>query len=345
MKTLRRVVPLVLLPLAVACGQDFALDSADAGSQSSSSSGEPLRDSGSSAPRRDAGNGAPAASGRLDARVDDASAVVAISRDSGDQDATAHESADTGVAVDSATRAEASAVDSAKDGDVGDSAKTGEVGDSGNDASACRQPMVVLSSASTFAVLAGSTVTSVGATSVTGSLGVSPGTAVTGFPPATLTSGSMHDGDPVAAQAEADLTTAYDEAASRTRCAESVAGELGSRTLAPGLYKSAAAITISTGNLTLDGRGNADAVFVFQTSTALNVSAGIQVVLIGGARSTNVFWQVGSAATLGGASSFVGTIMASQAITMDTGAALNGRALAISAAVTLLDNGIAVPAP
>jgi hypothetical protein len=210
--------------------------------------------------------------------------------------------------------------------------------------SACGQAPVVLGAADNFVVLAGSTVTSTGPTSVTGDLGVSPGTAVTGFPPGTLV-GAQHAGDPTAAQGVADLTTAYNDAAGRTLCAITVAGNLGGQTLTPGLYKSTSSLEISSGDLTLDGQGDPDAVFIFQMASTLTTTAGRQVVLSGGAKSTNVFWQVGSSATLGTTSAFQGTVMADQAITLNTGATLNGRVLARIAAVTLDSNTIVKPAP
>lgn len=209
---------------------------------------------------------------------------------------------------------------------------------------ACSQATVVLGSAGNFAVLAGSTVTSTGPTSITGDLGVSPGTAVTGFPPGTLT-GAKHAGDPTAATGIADLTTAYNDAAGRSLCAVTVAGNLGGQTLPPGLYKSTSSLAISLGDLTLDAQGDGDAVWIFQMASTLTTTSGRQVILTNGARSANVYWQVGSDATLGTTSLFVGTIMADQSVSLATGATLNGRALARIAAVTMDSNTIVKPAP
>jgi len=212
------------------------------------------------------------------------------------------------------------------------------------DSAACRQAPVALGGAGNFVVLAGATVTNTGATSVTGDLGVSPGTDVTGFPPGTIV-GTQHAGDPTAAQGVADLTTAYNDAAGRTLCPVTVAGNLGGQTLTPGLYKSTSSLEISSGDLTLDAQGDANAVFIFQMASTLMTTSGRQVILSGSAKSTNVFWQVGTSATLGSTSAFQGTLMADQAITLSTGATLNGRALARIAAVTLDSNTIVKPAP
>jgi hypothetical protein len=166
---------------------------------------------------------------------------------------------------------------------------------------------VALGSAANFAVLAGSTVTNTGATTVTGDLGVSPGTAVTGFPPGTVI-GTTHAGHPAAAQAQMDLTTAFNDAAGRSVGAVTVAGNLGGQTLTPGLYKSTSSLEISSGDLTLDAQGDANAVFIFQMASTLITTPGRQVILSGGAQAANIFWQVGSSATLGTTSVFAGNI-------------------------------------
>jgi hypothetical protein len=194
-----------------------------------------------------------------------------------------------------------------------------------------------------FMVLAGSTVTNTGTTTVTGDLGVSPGTSVTGFltidgGPGTV-SGSIHAGDPTAAQAQSDLTIAYNDAAGRAG-GSSVAGNIGGQTLAPGVYKSTSSLAISSGDLTLDGLGDANAVFIFKIASTLTVTSGRQVILTNGAQAENVFWQVGSSATLGTTAVFKGVILAHQSISMDTGASLQGRALARVGAVTLDSNAI-----
>src|SRR5438094_10050402 len=212
-------------------------------------------------------------------------------------------------------------------------------------ATAAGQAPVAPGAASTFAVLAGSTVTSAGATRVNGDLGLSPGTAVTGFPPGTV-NGTIHAGDPAAAQAQLALTTAYNNAAGRTVGAILVAGNLGGQTLTPGLYTSTPSLEISSGDLTLDAQGDTNAVFLVHMASTLTTTAARQVILSGGARAANVFWQVGSSATLGTGSVFKGNILALASITVTTGAAVEGRLLARTAAVTLDSNiiGLAIPA-
>jgi hypothetical protein len=201
--------------------------------------------------------------------------------------------------------------------------------------------VVPLGTSSGFVILAGSTVTNTGATAVTGDLGVSPGSAVTGFPPGTV-SGTIHAGDAAAATAQTDLTTAYNDAAGRTTGAISVSGDLVGLTLAPGLYKSTSSLAV-TGTLTFNALGNSDAVFIMQMASTLTTGNGSQVVLAGGAKASNIIWQVGTSATLGSNSVFKGTIMADQSITLTTGARLDGRALARVGAVTLDTNAVAAP--
>lgn len=202
------------------------------------------------------------------------------------------------------------------------------------------QTMVALGGASNFALLAGSNVTSTGATNITGDLGLSPGTSVGGFPPGIL-NGTLHINDATANQAKLDLTTAYNDAAGRS-CSDMVtlSGNIGGLTLTPGLYKSTSTLAISSGNVTFDAKGNASAVFIIQIASSLTVTSGRQVILAGGALASNIFWQVGSSATFGTTSVFDGTIMAMQSISFATGASLNGKALARTAAVTLEGNTI-----
>ena len=201
--------------------------------------------------------------------------------------------------------------------------------------------IVPLGASATYAVLAGSTVTNTGATEITGDLGVSPGTAVTGFPPGTV-SGTIHAGDSDAEEAQDSLTVAYNDAAGQSTGAISVSGDLTGLTLAPGLYKSTSSLAIS-GTLTLNALGNSDSRFMIQMASTLTTEPGSQVILSGGALASNVFWQVGSSATLGTNSVFKGTILADQSITLNTGARVDGRALARNGAVTLDANVITTP--
>jgi hypothetical protein len=225
-------------------------------------------------------------------------------------------------------------------------------------------PAAGMGAACTYGILAATTSTNTGASTVRGDLGLSPGSSVTGFqdPPANtyvgsgthtgglgLVTGTIHLTDPPppsptsAAAAQAALTVAYLDLAGRTAPAPAtIAGDLGGLTFAPGLYKSTSTIGI-TGALTLDGGGNANAIWIFQIASALTTLGSSSVVLAGQAQSHNIFWQVGSSATLGTNSTFNGSILALSDITLKTGATLNGRALARNGAVTLDTNMVTVP--
>jgi len=199
---------------------------------------------------------------------------------------------------------------------------------------------VGLGTAGSFAVLAGSTVTNTGPSVISGDVGVSPGSAIVGFPPGIVVNGVFHPADAVAAQAQADLTTAYNDAAGRSPVT-AVGPELGGLTLAPGVY-GGGTLEI-TGTLTLDAQGDPNAVFIFQAASTLITASASSVSLINGADPCNVYWQVGSSATLGTGSDFVGTILALTSITAQTGADVEGRLLARNGAVTLDTNTITRP--
>ena len=197
------------------------------------------------------------------------------------------------------------------------------------------------STVDTFGVLAGSTVTNSGPTIVLGNLGVSPGAAITGFPPGVAT-GAIHAADGLAGTAQTQLTTAYNAAAAAITTA-TVAGDLGGLTFTPGVYTSTSSLGL-TGTVTLNALGNPNAQFIFQVASALTTAVSSTVVLINGAQASNVYWQVGSSATLGTSSVFSGNILAFSSISLGTSAILNGRALARNGAVTLLSNAINTPA-
>jgi Ice-binding-like/Bacterial Ig-like domain len=203
--------------------------------------------------------------------------------------------------------------------------------------------IVPLGTACSFGILGATPVVSnVGPTHVTGDVGIWPAASITGFPPGTLT-GTKHPGDAVAMTAQGDLTTAYNFAAAAAGGAVLTA-DIGGQTLAPGVYKTTSAQPSLgiTGNLTLSGP--ASGVWIFQiVSTLTTATNNSQVIMAGGATAHNVFWQVGSSATLGTNTVFRGTIMAQASITLTTGATLDGRALARTGAVTLDSNPVNVP--
>ncbi|MGZ8651948.1 MAG: ice-binding family protein [Actinomycetota bacterium] len=179
--------------------------------------------------------------------------------------------------------------------------------------------------------------TNTGPSVVNGDLGTHPNGAVVGFPPGTV-NGAIHAADAVALQAETDLTTAYNDAAGRTPVT-TIATELDGRTLGPGVYNSSSGTFQITGALTLDAQGNPNRVFIFQMASTLITASSSTVSLLGGAQACNIFWQVGSSATLGTTSTFRGNILALTSIQVQTGATVEGRALARNASVTL-DNDV-----
>ena len=195
-----------------------------------------------------------------------------------------------------------------------------------------------LGTADSFAVLGGSTVTNTGSSTVNGDLGVSPGSAVTGFPPG-LVNGTIHAADAAAAQAQADLTIAYNSAAGQACNTDLTGQDLGGLTLTAGVYCFSSSAQL-TGAVTLDAQGDASAVFIFQIGSTLTTASNSSV-LLNGAQACNVFWQVGSSATLGTGTALMGNILALTSITLNTSATVvTGRTLARNGAVTLDTNTI-----
>ena len=201
----------------------------------------------------------------------------------------------------------------------------------------------LLGTASTFAVLGASTVTNTGLSAIVGDVGVATGTSMTGFTPDMVTGGSFHSNDPAAIQAQADASSAYATLAAMTMTRDLTGLDLGGMTLTPGVYRFGSAAQLN-GLLTLDGLGQAAPMFVFQVGTSLTTASASTMVLVDGATSGNVFFQVADSATLGTASIFAGTIIASASDTLTTGAEVQGRVIALNGAVGLDTNQIIVPA-
>jgi hypothetical protein len=200
------------------------------------------------------------------------------------------------------------------------------------------QPTVNLGTTDSFAVLAGSTITNTGPTTINGDVGLHPGSSFTGQASVTL-NGALHLADTTASVAKVDLVAAYDDAAGRTPV-NTIATELGGKTLKAGVYDSSSGTFGITGTLTLDAEGNPDAVFIFKTATTLITASDSNVRLINSARFCRVFWKVGSSATLGTDSHFAGHIFALTSITANTGATVQGQLLARNGAVTMDTNTI-----
>ncbi|MEV4630021.1 ice-binding family protein [Micromonospora sp. NPDC049523] len=192
---------------------------------------------------------------------------------------------------------------------------------------------VPLGTAADFAVLGGTTVTNTGLSVLDGDLGVSPGATVSGFPPGVV-NGDIHQDDAAAIQAQIDLTAAYNDAAGRTTT-DTVAEDLGGTTLPTGVYESVSGAFELSGALTLDAEGDPNAVFIFKAASTLTTTTSSTVTLANGAQSCNVFWQIGSSATLGTDSTLRGDILASASISSAGGADVDGRALAINGQVSL----------
>ena len=199
-----------------------------------------------------------------------------------------------------------------------------------------------LGSAATFVALASSTLTNTGSGVFVGDVGVSPGTEVIGFPPGMVLRGTIYAGGAVPAQAQIDANTAYNDLDGQTCNVDLTGQDLGGMTLEPGVYCFDTSAQL-TGDLVLDALGDPLAVWVFQTGSTLTTASASTVVVINGGKALNVFWQVGSSATLGTGTWFKGNILAYESVTLDTGAGLIGRALALNGAVTMDTNGTPLP--
>jgi hypothetical protein len=204
------------------------------------------------------------------------------------------------------------------------------------------QPTVGLGTATSYAILAGSAITNTGPSVISGDIGISPntGSSITGFPPGIQNNGTRHDGDGAANQAKGDLRIAYIDARSRNPVIDVTAPLGAGQSLTAGIYNAPSSMQLN-GELTLTG--GPDDVFVFQAGSTLKTASSASVVLAGQVSACNVFWQVGSSATLGTDTDFAGTIMANQSISVNDSVNVRGRLLARAGAVTLINDTITRP--
>lgn len=224
------------------------------------------------------------------------------------------------------------------------------------------QSAINLGASGNYVILAGSGVTNNPTSSITGNIGLSPsaGSFITGFSlvytsgdqkaTSAQVTGDVHASDYASPTpstltgAKGDLTIAYNNAAGKTSTGiVLLSGNIGGLTLTPGLYKSSGSLEISSGDLTFDAKGNANAVFIVQIASTFSTDSGRKVILAGGAKAANIFWQVGTSATFGTTSVMKGIVMADQSISLNTGARIEGRLLARIGAVTLEGNTVVAP--
>ena len=211
---------------------------------------------------------------------------------------------------------------------------------SGIPAAFAAEAKIDMGTSSGYSVLAGQSVNNTGNSILAQDLGVNPGTSITGFPPGIVL-GTIHATDAQSSLAQNDLVTAYDDTASRAPTA-TVEGDLAGKTLVSGVYKANESLELS-GTVTLDGQGDPNSVWIFQVGSSLTTASASRVALVNGAQACNVYWQVGSSATIGTASDFKGSILALTSITVTNEANIEGRALARNGSVTLDDNTFTSP--
>jgi hypothetical protein len=242
----------------------------------------------------------------------------------------------------SATDTEGAAMDDSPEGAATDDSPEGAATDDSPADADMEQvrggaPAISLGAAAGFALLGSATVTCTNSSAVTGDVGVSPGIAITGFDASCTLSGNLHAQDAAATLAHADLLVAFDELGAQP-CEEDLTGvELGGLTLPPGVYCFDTTAGV-TGGLTLDAGGDSAASWIFQVGSAITTGPGSTMTMAGGGDSCNVFWRVGTSAVLGTTSSFKGNILASASVSLTSGSSLEGRALALDAAVTSDNN-------
>ena len=256
---------------------------------------------------------------------------------------TIDSSGDGGALDDANAATDADAATEADDANAATDANVATDADAADDASDGNGVKYVnMKTAASFVVLAGQTVTNTGPTVIDGDVGISPGTAITGFPPG-IVKGKIHSADAAAAQAKLDLNDARDEAIAMSGLPNPLVGDLGGMTLKGGLYQSSSGMLVSSGDLTLDAQGDQNTIWVFQIQTTFIIMVNRKVVLTNNAKADNVFWNVGSSATIGVGAFMVGNFLTQTSITVQTGATMDGRFLTQTGAVTFDSNNVNKP--
>lgn len=211
----------------------------------------------------------------------------------------------------------------------------------------CYQEPIILGDLEQFTLFAGTSITNAGISTIKGDIGVSPGVSITGFPiegdiviPGTLQQGSLHRNDIISLAVKTVLNNLYNNIAGRVRCSQALHGNIGGMVLDAGIYSSIVGMSITSGDLILDGNGDPDGIFIFQMKTTFYNAVGCNIILINDANPENIFWQIGSTASLATSTIMYGNIMVFAGITIAAGVTIIGRVFSINGTIACNSNKI-----